>query len=175
MKTLLIQHNIDLLPRPNEYHLILDDQEPPLELTSSAFILAFEGERLLMTRLQARGWDIPGGHVEKGETPAETAHRELYEETGATVGRLRVLGYDKFIVHAARPEGYRYPFPISYQLFYLAMIASLERFPSNPEALERRLFSPDEARRLSWVHSNPALYEAALALVKENGTPDLRH
>ena len=59
MKTLLVHRNIDLLPRPNEYHLILDHREPPAELTSSAFILAFEDDHLLMTRLRSRGWDIP--------------------------------------------------------------------------------------------------------------------
>ena len=28
-------------------------------------------------------WEIPGGHIEKGEIPETAAKRELYEETGA--------------------------------------------------------------------------------------------
>ena len=30
------------------------------------------------------GWEIPGGHIEKGETWFDAAKREMYEETGAT-------------------------------------------------------------------------------------------
>ena len=30
------------------------------------------------------GWEIPGGHIEKGESWLDAAKREMYEETGAT-------------------------------------------------------------------------------------------
>ena len=28
-------------------------------------------------------WEIPGGHIESGESPSEAAKREMIEETGA--------------------------------------------------------------------------------------------
>lgn len=31
-----------------------------------------------------KGWEIPGGHIEKDETWQEAVKREMYEETGAT-------------------------------------------------------------------------------------------
>lgn len=166
MKTLLIHHDIDLLPKPNEYHLILDRAEPPREFVTSAFILALKDDRLLMSNLTSRGWDIPGGHVELGETPEDTARRELYEETGATVGPLQVLGYDKFVIRGTVPDGYRYPAPVSYQLFYWARVIALGPFMSTKEALERKLFSPEDAQDVAWVQTNPELYAAALALAR---------
>lgn len=30
-----------------------------------------------------QGWEIPGGHIEKGESWLDAAKREMYEETGA--------------------------------------------------------------------------------------------
>lgn len=46
----------------------------------------------LLTRHRRRGLEFPGGKVEPGETPEDAANREVFEETGARVSRLRVLG-----------------------------------------------------------------------------------
>ncbi len=45
--------------------------------------------RVLLLRHPAGHWDFPKGHIEPGETEAETALRELAEETGITNVRLR--------------------------------------------------------------------------------------
>lgn len=36
----------------------------------------------MFVRHPERGWEIPGGHLNEGETPEEAMIRELFEETG---------------------------------------------------------------------------------------------
>jgi 8-oxo-dGTP pyrophosphatase MutT (NUDIX family) len=44
-----------------------------------------ESETLLVSNRGEEGWDIPGGAREPGETPEETASREVVEEVGLPV------------------------------------------------------------------------------------------
>jgi 8-oxo-dGTP pyrophosphatase MutT (NUDIX family) len=161
-KILRVEHSIPWLPRPNESQIVRTSRLPPLELVSTALVLAFSGDSLLMTDLRKRGRDIPGGHVEPGEHPEETAHREVREETGATLHSLTLLAYQRLRLLGPQPEGYSYPYPDCYQVFYWAQVASLEDFLPTEEALGRALFSPQEARELAWVQHNPELYQIAL-------------
>jgi 8-oxo-dGTP pyrophosphatase MutT (NUDIX family) len=159
-----VEHNLPWLPWPHEARMVLTSCLPPQELISAAFALAFSGERLLMTHLRHRGWDIPGGHVEPGEGSEETVRRELQEETGATLGALSLFGYQHLRLLGPRPEGYRYPYPDSYQVFYWTRIEALEDFLPTAETEGGALFVPAEARQLAWVQRQRKLYEVALAL-----------
>lgn len=50
-----------------------------------------EGKFLMGQRRGSHGegsWSIPGGHLEFGETPEETAVREVREETGLEIARV---------------------------------------------------------------------------------------
>lgn len=42
---------------------------------------------ILLVQLHAGHWGFPKGHPNPGETPLETAQRELFEETGLTVSK----------------------------------------------------------------------------------------
>ena len=94
-----------------------------------------------------------GGHIETGETPEEAARREAYEETGARLRELHVLGYQRLRLFGPRPVSYRYSYPDSYQVFYWAQIEALDEFLPTEEARERALFAPDDACELPWVQT----------------------
>lgn len=164
---LQVEKNIPWLPQPNEGRIILTTQLPPREEIATAFVLAFSGDRLLQTHLVKRGWDIVGGHVEVGESPEEAVRREAYEEAGAKLGTLRLLGYQRLCLLGPRPASYKYSYPDSYQLFYWAHIEALDDFIPTPETHGPALFSPDQAQTLPWVQAHPELYQAALHATKE--------
>lgn len=62
-----------------------------------AEVLVVDGDRVLLVRRARdpwRGcWELPGGFVERGEHPADTARREVAEELGVDVRLTRVLGF----------------------------------------------------------------------------------
>lgn len=79
----------------------------------SAGGVIIDGEKMLLLDRPSRGEvRLPKGHVEPGESPAETALREVQEETG--IGALeiledlgeRIVEYEYEAVHYRRVERY---------------------------------------------------------------------
>jgi 8-oxo-dGTP pyrophosphatase MutT (NUDIX family) len=63
---------------------------------------------------------VPGGRVEEGETPRDTLHREVLEETGWTINCVSPLGFVHFHHLAPRPAEYAYPYPDFLWMIYTA-------------------------------------------------------
>ena len=62
----------------------------------TAYAVAFSGDRFLMVWHSRRGgWEMPGGHVEEGETSEQACVREFMEEAGYEIEVLetRDIGY----------------------------------------------------------------------------------
>jgi 8-oxo-dGTP pyrophosphatase MutT (NUDIX family) len=160
-------YNIPWLPQPNEISLILDDTLPPRHLITSALALAFHEGNFLMTNLHQRGWDIPGGHIEPGETPEQTMRREVMEEAAVELENVRLLGYQRIRLLGEVPEDYRYPQPESFQVLYTATVANVLPFTPTPEAGDRTFFSLPAALQQRWVQENRLMFDAAYQMVTQ--------
>ncbi|MFC6617357.1 NUDIX domain-containing protein [Deinococcus radiophilus] len=69
--------------------------DPPVQPGAGGVVLNRRGE-VLLVRYRSGGWTFPKGHLEAGETPLQTALREVHEETGvqaAEVGWLPATRY----------------------------------------------------------------------------------
>ncbi|MGC4943393.1 NUDIX hydrolase [Kribbella sp. DT2] len=145
------------LALPHRSDLFASRGLPPYGLISTAVVLLVDSSSRLLLRYAeppARtGWDLPGGHVEPGETPLEAAVRELHEETGWRLDEstLTVLGWNRIHLHGPKPEGFRYPHPVGYLTYFTAHLTAPGR-PTTPEpdseCAQAAWLTPTEVRTL---------------------------
>jgi len=139
---------------------------PPVELITSVHSLCFLHGKLMLVDLNHRGWDIPGGHREPGESPEACVLRETMEE-GYVRGVPTLVGLVQ-VDHSEndqwRPGG-KYP-RIGYQAFYRVDITEVLPFGAAFESARRIFVAPDEARRLHhrWNRMLERALEAAMGL-----------
>ena len=101
-----------------------------------------EGRYLLVQEglPQARGlWNLPAGHIDKGETPSQAALREAYEETGF---KVKMVSPDPVLVDKDTEKGVK-------KYSYLVEIIGGElNFPKD-ELLDAKWLTYDEIQALS--------------------------
>jgi len=60
-------------------------QSPPKHIVAACTLVTNPTGAILLVKTERRGWEIPGGQVEAGETLPQAAIRETQEESGVTV------------------------------------------------------------------------------------------
>lgn len=64
----------------------------PKHIISAATIILNDQKEILLIEGPKRGWEMPGGQVEEGESLKEAAIREAKEETGIDIEILKFCG-----------------------------------------------------------------------------------
>ena len=84
---------------PAEFYATL-----PKQIAGAGVILHDNEQRILLVRPRYRNdtWEIPGGALDPGEHPWQTAHREIAEELGIHLKPQRLLAIDWV---PAQPDG----------------------------------------------------------------------
>ena len=70
-----------------EFPLNYDD----IELKYAVILAKYNGKYVFVKHKERKTFELPGGHREPGENIAQTAARELYEETGAVKYSMRQI------------------------------------------------------------------------------------
>lgn len=141
------------------------DQLPPRDLITSVHGFCFLDEKLLLVKLNHRGWDMTGGHIEADETAEECFKRETMEEADVT-GDCKFLG-SIIVDHSENSlwnEDNKYP-KVGYQVFYRMDIKEIYDFTAGFESDERIFIDKDKVQE--YYHDWHELYEEILSCATE--------
>ncbi|SMF80126.1 ADP-ribose pyrophosphatase YjhB, NUDIX family [Paenibacillus uliginis N3/975] len=64
----------------------------PKHIVSAATVVLNDNNQILLLKGPRRGWELPGGQVEEGESLSDGAIREAKEETGIDIEIVRFCG-----------------------------------------------------------------------------------
>ncbi len=105
-----------------------------------ALVAIYVGPDLLMLRSSyRRGWNFPGGGVQRNESPEQAARREIHEETGLLAAALIAKGAF---------EGYWESRQETVYFFELRLNEMPAIRIDNREIVESRLVAPQEAAKM---------------------------
>jgi 8-oxo-dGTP pyrophosphatase MutT (NUDIX family) len=111
----------------------------PQALRSSVNAVVFneQGQILLQQRRDNGYWNLPGGHIELGESATTALVREVHEETGLVVEYVRLVG----VYSAPELTTMRYPNGDSVQFVVVVAVCRVVSGELSPN---------DEALAVAW-------------------------
>ena len=122
----------DLNDKEVTFKLLSADTCVPFEKVTSVSVVPFLDKNTIIAVQNKRGLDIPGGHVQEGETaPEQTAKRESMEEAFIELENLRLSHVIESNYYGTKPEDF------TYMLIYAAQVKTLLPFQKNAETSAR--------------------------------------
>lgn len=128
-----------------------------IEEVSAGGVL-FKGDQVLLIKNPSDAWTFPKGLIEKGESPEETAIREVFEETGVKGRILSPIGEIKYWYIR---EGKKIRKKV---IFYLMEYVEGKPKPSW-EVKSAQFFPIQEARKILKYKGDKEIFEKALQLI----------
>ena len=129
---------------------------PDSKLTYSVISAIFNSKWIFVRHQMRSTWEIAGGHIEKGETSAEAAGRELMEETGAIRFNL-----DCIATYSVTIDG-----ETGWGRLYIAHVFELGPIPDRSEIAEIRL-SDHRPENLTHPDIQPHLFNKTVEYLKK--------
>ena len=113
------------------------------ELTRVICVSKYKDQYVFSYNKKRNGWEIPGGHIEKGESWKDAVKREMYEETGATKINVEPICVYKIS---------------TYGLLCYCEILELEELPKEYE-MEKIIFSDSLPENLTFPESSKVYFK----------------
>jgi len=124
----------------------IETHDFPVSTIATGALVCRDDGKVLLIRSQRRGWEFPGGVVERGERIIDGLKREVFEESGIVCEPVSFVGLYQ---NKALRQGYGplegVTLPSSLQLDFVCRYVSGEPTVSD-ESLEVAWFDPDDAR-----------------------------
>lgn len=105
----------------------------------AVLLFAFFGDRVVLSEIEGRGWSIPSGHLQEGETPEQAMRREAQEEAGILLERMQLLGV--YVLQEA--DGSRWYAPV-----FLGEVAHFTAIPDSSESHGVLLIPPEDVQEV---------------------------
>lgn len=130
--------------------------------------IVIKNGKLLPTKVP-RGWDLPGGHIEIGETPEQALIREVLEETGQKLLAYQMIGYLKLTKLKENTLNAKYPNQSAIVIYFGTHAIRRKNFTYGEYESEISKFIPLEklhATHHNWTLLKVQMLEYALSYRK---------
>lgn len=121
------------------------------EYTRAVCVCRYKGKYIFSYNKKREGFEIPGGHIEPGESWEEACKREIYEETGGVIKELKPICVYKIN---------------SFGILCFAEIEKLEELPKEFE-MEKIILSEKLPDNLSFKESHTLFFNKVLNQIGE--------
>ena len=119
------------------------------EYTRVVCVCKYKDNYIFSYNKKRGGYEIPGGHIEEGESWQEACRREIYEETGGIIKNVKPICVYKIN---------------SFGLLCFAEIESIEKLPSDSE-MEKIILSKNLPNNLTFKESHTLFFNKVISSI----------